>query len=234
MRRRYGSDLDLDLFGILGVAGHERRAALRANALRFGQLAEFLDHGQVAVVPPCRTGPILPLAPLGRRGRCRIVFPFETIRTVLGRSGFALSTEELILELAVLAAKLFDLGFEPLGPLHGPSVHRLPIPDLLPQFGVLAPQARRLPGAGRGLRGRSCRTRSDRSAGSVAGRDSTSVPSITRTLVTRTQPQRKDRLARNNGLGEALRLGVVRSPKPRKSQGNFCKPLVRVSHFFRA
>ena len=106
----------------------------------FGQLAEFLDHGQVAVVPPCRTGPILPLAPLGRRGRCRIIFAFETIRAVLGRSGFALSTEELILELAVLSAKLFDLGFESLGPLHGPSVHPLPIPGLLPQFGVLTPQ----------------------------------------------------------------------------------------------
>ena len=68
------------------------------------------------------------------------VFAFETIGAVLGRSGFALSTEELILELAVLAAKLLDLGFELLGPMHGPSVHRLPVPDLLPQFGVLAPQ----------------------------------------------------------------------------------------------
>ena len=134
------ADLDLDLFGILGVAGRQRRAAPRANALLFGQLAEFLDDRQVAVVPPCRTGPILPLAPLGRRGRCRILFAFETIGTVLGRCPFALSTEELILELAVLAAKLLDLGFEQLGPMHGPGVHRLPVPDLLPQFGVLAPQ----------------------------------------------------------------------------------------------
>ena len=35
----------------------ERRAAPRANPLLRGQLAEFLDHGQVAVVPPCRAGP---------------------------------------------------------------------------------------------------------------------------------------------------------------------------------
>ena len=65
---------------------------------------------------------------------------FEVIRAILGRSFFALSTEELILELAVLTAKLFDLGFELLGPMHGPSVLSLPIPDLLPQFGVLTPQ----------------------------------------------------------------------------------------------
>ena len=55
-------------------------------------------------------------------------------------AAFALSTEELILERAVLAAKLLDLGFEQLGPMHGPGVHRLPVPGLLPQFGVLAAQ----------------------------------------------------------------------------------------------
>jgi hypothetical protein len=108
--------------------------------LRRGQLAEFLDHGQVAVVPPCRTGPIRPLAPLGGLGRCRIILALEAIRAVPGRSGFALPTEELILELAVLSAELFALGFESLGPLHGPRVHPLPVPGLLPQFGVLAPQ----------------------------------------------------------------------------------------------
>ena len=62
------------------------------------------------------------------------------IRTVLDRGGLALSTEELILEFAVLAAKLLDLGFELLGPMHSPSMLRLPVPGLLPQFGVLAPQ----------------------------------------------------------------------------------------------
>ena len=50
----------------------------------------------------------------------------------------ALSTEELILKFAVLAAKLLDLGFELLGTMHGPSMLGLPVPDLLPQFGVLA------------------------------------------------------------------------------------------------
>ena len=81
------------------------------------------------------------MTPLGRRGRGRILFAFETIRTVLGRRFFTLSTEEMILERAVLAAQLLEFGFELLGPMHGPSVHRFPIPDLLPQFGVLTPKA---------------------------------------------------------------------------------------------
>ena len=94
----------------------------------------------MAIIPPFRSGPILPLAALEGRGRSLILFAFETIRTVPGRCGFALSTEESILELAVLAANLVDLGFELLGTMDRPSVLSLPIPDLLPQFGVLAPQ----------------------------------------------------------------------------------------------
>src|SRR5206468_3847871 len=85
-----------------------------------------------------RTGPVRPLAPLGRRGRSLIVFALETMGTVLDRGGLALSTEELIPEFAVLAAELLDLGFESLGPMQCPSMLSLPIPDLLPQFGVLA------------------------------------------------------------------------------------------------
>jgi hypothetical protein len=46
----------------------------------------------------------------------------------------------LILEFAVLAAKLLEFGFELLGTMHSPSMLSLPIPDLLPQFRVLAPQ----------------------------------------------------------------------------------------------
>src|SRR5258706_9400154 len=57
------SDLDLDLFRILGVAGRQRRAAAGANPLLHGQLANVLDDGQVAVVPPDRAGPIPPLSP---------------------------------------------------------------------------------------------------------------------------------------------------------------------------
>src|SRR5208337_4296007 len=135
-------EIDLDLFGILGTARRERCPTLGANALVLGQLAEILDDWQVAVVPPSRAGPILLLAPLARRGGIPIIIlAFEVIGAILGRRFFTLSTEELILELAVLTAKLFDLGFEVLSPMHGPSVHSLPISYLLPQLGIFTPQA---------------------------------------------------------------------------------------------
>ena len=78
-----------------------------------GQFAEILDDWQVAVVPPSRARPILPLASLARRGGIPlIILAFKVIGAILGRGFFTLSTEELILELAVLTAKLFDLGLE--------------------------------------------------------------------------------------------------------------------------
>ncbi len=105
-----------------------------------GQLAEFLDHGQVAVVASSRPGPIRALTPSEWGGRCRLLFAFETIGAVFGRGGFTLSTEELILKLAVLGSKLLDLDFESLGPLHGACVLSLPVSGLLSEFGVLTPQ----------------------------------------------------------------------------------------------
>lgn len=95
----------------------------------------------MAVVPPSRARPILPLAPLARGGGVIIVIlAFEVIGAIPGRRFFTLATEELVLELAVLPAQLFDLGFEVLGPVHGPSVHGLPVSDLLPQLGIFTPQ----------------------------------------------------------------------------------------------
>ena len=94
----------------------------------------------MAVIPPFGPGPIVPLAPLPRRRWGLILFTFEVILAILRRSRFALSTEELTLKLAVLAAELLDFGLELLGTMNGPSVLSLPIPDLLPQFGVLAPK----------------------------------------------------------------------------------------------
>jgi hypothetical protein len=106
--------------------------------LIFGQLADVLDHGQVAVVASDRTGAILPLPFLGRRGRRLIVFAWETIGPIPGRSGLGLSTEELIAEFAILATNLLEIGFEAFGPLDSPSMLSLPIADLLSKFSVLA------------------------------------------------------------------------------------------------
>jgi len=113
---------------------------VRAKALATRYLAEFLDDRQVAVVPSRWTGPILPLASLQWRRR-RIGLALEVIGPIRGGRSFALSPVELILELAVLAPQLLDLGFELLGSMHGPSVHRLPVSRLLPQRGVLAAQS---------------------------------------------------------------------------------------------
>jgi hypothetical protein len=38
-----GLEIDLDLFGILGIAGRERRPAVGTDAPVLGQLAEVLD-----------------------------------------------------------------------------------------------------------------------------------------------------------------------------------------------
>ena len=157
----------------------------RANALVFGQLAGVLDDGQVAVVPPWRTGPILPLAPLARRGGVPIItLAFEVIRAILGRRFFALSTEELILELSVLTAKIVRPRLQGARPDARPE--RAEPSNTRPVAAVRSSHAavRRLPGAARATSRRSCRTSSDKSAGSVAGSGSTSVSSMTGTLVT--------------------------------------------------
>jgi len=60
--------------------------------------------------------------------------------TVLGRSGFALATDALIRERAVRSATRFALGVESVGPRPGPSMHPVPRPGLVPQFGVVRPQ----------------------------------------------------------------------------------------------
>ncbi len=63
-----GADLDLDLLGILGVAGGERHPTPGTTALVLGQLAEVLDDWQVTVVPPLRPGPLRSLAATGGLG----------------------------------------------------------------------------------------------------------------------------------------------------------------------
>ena len=133
--------LDLDLFRILGVAGGEGRAVLGAKALVFGQLVWIVDDWQMAVILPSWTKSMFPLASLPwRSGVPIVILAFKVIRAILGRRSLALAAEKLILELAVLTAKMFNLGFEVLSPMHRPSVLSFPIAVLLPKFGVLTSQ----------------------------------------------------------------------------------------------
>jgi hypothetical protein len=135
-----GADLDLDLLGILGVAGRERRPTLGTATLRFRQLTEILDDRQVTVVPPLWPRPILALAASGGLRRGRLLLAVQGIGTVPRRSSFALWAEELVLELAILTAKLCDLVFQLGDPLLGRGVLTSPIPGLLPPLEVLASQ----------------------------------------------------------------------------------------------
>jgi ribosomal protein L29 len=86
-----------------------------------------------------RAGPIVPLTAPGRLGRDRLVLvAIEVIGAIPRRRLLALSTEELILELAILAAKLFDFRFKLSRAIHRPRMHRLPVPDFLAEVEVLA------------------------------------------------------------------------------------------------
>jgi hypothetical protein len=137
-----GPEIDLDLFGILGVAGRQRRPAPGANALVLGQFAEILDDWEMTIVPPSWAAITGLLPPLPRGGGVLIaILAFKVIGAILGRRLLALATEELILELAILAAELFDFGFEfPLA-FDRPRVHRLPIADLLAEIEVVESQS---------------------------------------------------------------------------------------------
>ena len=138
----------------------------------------------MAVVPPFWTGPILPLAPLaGRGGFPFITLAFKVIRAIAGRRFFALATEELILEFSVLTAKIFNLGFEVLGPMHGPSVLSFPIPDLLPQFEILTPQIGDFLAQFEQLRDKVAAPAQTNQPARRPKAGSTSVSSMTRTLV---------------------------------------------------
>ena len=106
---------------------------------------KFFDDGQVTVVPPLRPGPIASLTASGRLGRGRLLLlAVEVIGAVPRRSLFALRSEELALELAILTAKLFDLLFQLGDPLLGRGVLTPPITGLLPQFEIVTSQLRDL------------------------------------------------------------------------------------------
>ena len=131
--------LDLDLLGILGVASHQRSATVAAKTLVVGQLAEFLEDRQMGMIPSLRTGVVASLTALGRLGRSRLILlAIKTIGAVPRQRLFALSTIELVLELAILAAELFDFGLQFLGTIQRPGMHRLPVPGLFAQVEVIA------------------------------------------------------------------------------------------------
>ena len=93
----------------------------------------------MAIIASFRPRPATPLT-AGLR-LWSVVGVVQSIEAISRRRRFRLAAEELILELTILATKMFNLGFEVLAAMHGPSVLSLPISDLLPQFGILSPNA---------------------------------------------------------------------------------------------
>jgi hypothetical protein len=138
-------DFDLDLFGILGVARCCGRSALWTDAFVFGQFVKFFDNWQILVIPPPWSRTPLALAAWSRwRRRLIVVLAIQSIRAVARSGLFALLSEQPRLQFAILAAELIYFSFEYLDFFRRPSVHRLPIPDLLPQFQVLTTDVRQL------------------------------------------------------------------------------------------
>ena len=134
-----GPHLDLQLFGILRSAGRQRLAAAWADALRGGQFAEFLVHRQMTVVAPPGTRAVGLLSAPAGRGRF-LHLAVQDVAAIRRRGLFALPTEELTLQVAVFPAQAFDLGLHVAQALHGAGVLGFPIPHLLAQFQVFAPQ----------------------------------------------------------------------------------------------
>ena len=78
--------------------------------------------------------------PGGLGGSRLFCLALKAIGAVPTRSLFALSAEELVLELAIFTAKLRDLLFQLGDLLLGRGVLTPPITGLLPQFEVVTPQ----------------------------------------------------------------------------------------------
>ncbi len=105
------------------------------------QFDELLTDGQMGVIPSLgtRIAGLLAPVPLG----CLGVVPgiLQVIGAIVPRLGFAASSEQIGLELALLAFELFDLLLQRGDAVEGIAMPRLPISDLLTEFEVLALQA---------------------------------------------------------------------------------------------
>ena len=82
---------------------------------------------------------LLAPVPLGALGV--VLGILQVIGAILPRLGFGTSPEEIGLELAFFAFKLFDLLLQRGDAAEGIAMTRLPISDLLPEFEILALEA---------------------------------------------------------------------------------------------
>ena len=105
------------------------------------QFDEFLTVGQMGVIPSLgtRIPRLLAPVPLGCLGV--ILGIIQVMGAIVPRLGFGASSEQIGLELAILAFQWFDLLLQRGDAVEGIAMTRLPISDLLTEFEVLALQA---------------------------------------------------------------------------------------------
>ena len=103
-----------------------------------GSSTEFLTDGQMGVIPSLgtRVPRLLAPVPLGSLGV--VLGIIQVIGAIVPRLGFGASSEEIGLELAFFAFKLFDLLLQRGDAVEGIAMTRLPISDLLAEFEILA------------------------------------------------------------------------------------------------
>jgi len=137
-------DLDLDLFGVLGVTPLAPGLATPAtDLLGLGKFDEFLPRGQMAVVAALGPWP----RPLGRLRRAVVVLAVEALQVVgaiLAGLLLGFLAEELGVEARDLAAKMLVLLFDGGEAFEGTGVHALPVAGLLAQLKVVPAQGRHL------------------------------------------------------------------------------------------
>jgi hypothetical protein len=137
-----GPHFDLDEFGVFRVAATQQGlAAAWADTSLRGQFEGFLAEGEMGVIPSLGTRVPRLLAPVPLGTLVVVVEIIPVIGAIVSRSGFGASSEEIGLELAFFAFKLFDLLLQRGDAAEGVAMTRLPISDLLAEFEVLALQA---------------------------------------------------------------------------------------------
>jgi hypothetical protein len=113
-------------------------ATARAGTLLGRQFEGFLADMQMEVIPSLGTRVPWLLASIPLRAVEFVLGIFQVIGAILPRLGFGTSSEEIGLELAFFAFKLFDLLLQRGDAAEGIAMTRLPIPDLLAEFEILA------------------------------------------------------------------------------------------------
>ncbi len=125
-----GLDFDLHLFRHFRATGGQGSSAGRACALQLGQYPGFFADRQMAIIAASGTGAVVPLtARLWRRGLVRV----GEVIVAIGRGRrLRFASEQLILELAILAAELGDFLFQRGDLLFGHGMLTALVAGLLP------------------------------------------------------------------------------------------------------